>query len=175
MKLFIHSQISTDAPSKIGVDTLYNEWYVVSILGMKSIHISNKANLRDLIAATGLVILLNLDSNRRFFSTCDLEIWWITLKNNRTPLICYFNLRAPFPSKQLQSRNAQIGLKWAIFLSRVTLKFDGWHWKTTGHNFYVASSFVHQFKAIHEFELKLRVQNRSNSGQNRRFIVPCDI
>ena len=47
------------------------------------------------------------------------------------------------------------------FLSRVTLKFDGWPWKTTGHNFYVASSFVHQFKAIHEFELKLRVQNRS--------------
>ena len=28
----------------------------------------NKANLRDLIAATGLVILLKLDSNRRFFS-----------------------------------------------------------------------------------------------------------
>ena len=26
----------------------------------------NKANLRDLIAATGLVILLKLDSNRRF-------------------------------------------------------------------------------------------------------------
>ena len=29
---------------------------------------NNKANLRDLIAATGLVILLKLDSNRRFFS-----------------------------------------------------------------------------------------------------------
>ena len=28
----------------------------------------NKANLRDLIAATGLVILFKLDSNRRFFS-----------------------------------------------------------------------------------------------------------
>ena len=28
----------------------------------------NKANLRDLIAGTGLVILLKLDSNRRFFS-----------------------------------------------------------------------------------------------------------
>ena len=30
--------------------------------------IHNKANLRDLIAATGLVILLKLDSNCRFFS-----------------------------------------------------------------------------------------------------------
>ena len=34
----------------------------------------NKANLRDLIAATVLVILLKLDSNRRFFSPWDLEI-----------------------------------------------------------------------------------------------------
>ena len=34
----------------------------------------NKANLRDLIAATGLVILLKLDSNHRFFSPCDLKI-----------------------------------------------------------------------------------------------------
>ena len=34
----------------------------------------NKANLRDLIAATGLVILLKFDPNHRFFSPCDLEI-----------------------------------------------------------------------------------------------------
>ena len=60
--------------------------------------ISNKANLRDLIAATGLVILLKLDLNRRFFSTCDLEIWWMTPKNNRAPLLCYFKLFASFRS-----------------------------------------------------------------------------
>ena len=30
--------------------------------------VQNKANLRNLIAATGQVILLKLDSNRRFFS-----------------------------------------------------------------------------------------------------------
>ena len=40
----------------------------------------NKANLRDLIAATGLVILLKLNSNRWFFSPCELEIWWMTQK-----------------------------------------------------------------------------------------------
>ena len=34
----------------------------------------NKANLRDLIAATGLVILLKFDPNHRFFSPGDLEI-----------------------------------------------------------------------------------------------------
>ena len=58
----------------------------------------NKANLRDLIAATGLVILLKLDSNRRFFSLCDLEIWWMTQKNNRAPLLCYFKPCAAFRS-----------------------------------------------------------------------------
>ena len=33
---------------------------------------------------------LKLDLNRRFFSPCDLEIWWMTLKNNRAPVLCYF-------------------------------------------------------------------------------------
>ena len=36
--------------------------------------LENKANLRDLIAATGLVILLKLDSNHWFFILYDLEI-----------------------------------------------------------------------------------------------------
>ena len=44
---------------------------------------NNKANLRDLIAATGLVILLKLDSNHRFFSPCDFEIGWMTQKTIR--------------------------------------------------------------------------------------------
>ena len=59
---------------------------------------NNKANLRNLIAATGLVILLKLDSNHRFFSPCDFEIWWMTTKNNPAPLLCYFKLFASFRS-----------------------------------------------------------------------------
>ena len=39
------------------------------------------------------------------------------------------------------------------FLSRVTLKFDEWHWKITGHLFYVISSFLHHFIAVCEFKL----------------------
>ena len=99
----------------------------------------NKANLRDLIGATGLEILLKLDSNRRFsarvtlrfdgwplktiwhlfyttsswnniletlnsgqnrrfFVTCDLESWWMTLKNNRAPLQYYVKPCASFQS-----------------------------------------------------------------------------
>ena len=41
---------------------------------------------------------LKLDSNRQFFRPCDREIWWMTLQNNRAPLLCYFKLCASFRS-----------------------------------------------------------------------------
>ena len=56
----------------------------------------NKANLRDLIAATGLVILLKFDPNHRFFSPCDLEIWCMASKDNRAPLLYYIKLCVSF-------------------------------------------------------------------------------
>ena len=55
---------------------------------------------------------------------------------------------------ELQSGNAQFGSKSMIFLGRVTLKFDGWPWKTIGHLFYATSSVVHHFVAIGEFKLE---------------------
>ena len=42
------------------------------------------------------------------------------------------------------------------FLSRVTLKFNRWPWKTIEHFFYTSSSFVHHFKAMSEFKLALQ-------------------
>ena len=41
---------------------------------------------------------LKLDPNRQFFRPCDREIWWMTSKNNRAPLLCYFKLCASFRS-----------------------------------------------------------------------------
>ena len=38
----------------------------------------------------------NLGQIRRFLEPCDLEIWRMTLKNNRAPLLCYFKLCAAF-------------------------------------------------------------------------------
>ena len=87
-----------------------------------------------MIAATGLVILLKLDSNHRFFSQCDLEIWWMTPKNNPAPLLCYFKLFASLREfkLELQSGNVKFGLNSTTFFSRMTLKFDWWPWKTMG-------------------------------------------
>ena len=65
----------------------------------KFLFTNNKANLTDLIAVTGLVILLKLDSDRRFFSPRDLEIWWMTPKNNRARLL-YYKFCASFQTHQ---------------------------------------------------------------------------
>ena len=59
---------------------------------------------------------------------------------------------------ELQSGNTQFGSNSTI-LSRVTLKFDGWPWKTIGHLFNATSSFVHHFGAIGEFKLELQSGN----------------
>ena len=40
----------------------------------------------------------NLGQICRFLEPCDLEIWWMTLENNRAPLLCYFKLCAAFCS-----------------------------------------------------------------------------
>ena len=47
----------------------------------------------------------------------------------------------------------------------MTLKFDGWPWKTRGHLFNGTSSFVHHFLAIGEFKLELQSGN-AQSGSN---------
>ena len=60
----------------------------------------------------------------------------------------------------LQSRNAQFGVKIGDMLSRVPLKFDGWPWKTIGHLFYATSNFVQYFVAIGVFKLELQSGNR---------------
>ena len=135
------------------------------ILRIWFIHIwGNKANLRDLIGATGPVILLKLDLNRRFFSPWDLEIWWMTPKNNRAHLLCYFKLFASFRSHWWIQTGVTvwkrlIWVKIDDFFSRVTLKFDGWPSKTIGHLFYATSSFVQHFVAADELKLDLQSGN----------------
>ena len=115
-------------------------------------------------------IKLKLDSNRQFFRPCDREIWWMTSKNNRALLLYYVKLCASFQihwwiqtgfTVQKRSIRVEIG----DMLSRVTLKFDGWPWKTIRHLFYATSSFVQHFVAIGEFKYELQSGN-AQSGSN---------
>ena len=56
-------------------------------------------------------------------------------------------------------RKRPIWVKIGDVLSRVTLKFDGWPWKTIGHLLFAVSSFVQHFIAIGEFKLELQSGN----------------
>ena len=141
--------------------------------------IPNKANLRDLIAATGLVILLKLDSNHRFFSPCDPEIRWMTPKNNPAPLLCYFKLFASFRTHWwiqtgVTVRKRPIWVKINDFFSCVTFKLDRWPLKTIGHLFYDTLSFVHHFNAIGKFKLKLK-SGKAQFGTIFRAMWPCNL
>ena len=102
--------------------------------------------------------------NRHFIVPCDFEIWWMTLINNRVPLLCCFKPRAAFRSHWwiqtgVTVRKCPIWVKIDDFFSLVTLEFDGWPWKTIGQLFWATSSFVHHFVTICEFKLELRPGN----------------
>ena len=124
----------------------------------------NKANLRDLIAATCLVILLKLDSIFYFSAHMTLKLFgWIKktighLLYATSSFVHYFTAISEF-KLGLQSGNTHFEWKSTIFLSRVTMKFDRWPWKTIGNLFYAISSFVHHFVGISQFKLKLQSGN----------------
>ena len=115
---------------------------------------------------------LNLCQNRRFLVPCDLEISWITSKSSRAPLLCCFKLCASFYSHQwiqtvyiLETLNSGQNRR---FIALCDLEIWQWHWKTIGHLFDVASSFMYHFIAISEFKLKLQSGN-AQSGSKSAF------
>ena len=96
------------------------------------------------------------------FRPCDLEIWWMTPKNN----ILLYNIKlcVSFHIHQwietgVTLRKRPIWVKLDDFFSCVTLQFDVWPWKTIGHLFNATSSFVHHSVAIGELQLELQSGN----------------
>ena len=117
---------------------------------------------------------LHSGQNWRFYVLCDLEIWCMTLENNRAHLLYYIKLRASFQiHRWIQTgvtvRKHSIRVKIGNFLSRVTLKFGGWPWKTIGHLFYATSSSVHHFVAIGKFKLELQSGNAQFGSKSTIF------
>ena len=113
---------------------------------------------------------LKLDSNRKLFHQCDRDFWWMTSKNNRALLLYYVKLCASFQihwwiQTRFTVQKRLIRVEIGDMLSRVTLIFDGWPWKTIGHLLYATSSFVQHFVAIGEFKLELQSGN-AQSGSN---------
>ena len=124
----------------------------------------------------------NLGQNRWCFVPCDLEIWRMTLENDRASLLCCFKLCATFHSHWwiqpgVEVRKRPIWVKFDDFKSRVTLKFDGWPWKTIGHLYYATSSCMHNFVAIGEFKLEVQSGNAQFGSKSTIFraVWPCNL
>ena len=72
-----------------------------------------------------------------FFVPCDLEIWWITLKNNRAPLLYHNKLCASFHCHMWSQTGVTVRKRLSWILTSVTLTFDldllhghhFWNWK----------------------------------------------
>ena len=106
----------------------------------------------------------NLGENWHFFVPFDLEIWQMTLKNNRAPLLHYFKMCASFHSHlwiktAVTVRKCPNLVKIGYVLSCVTLKFNKWPWKTIGHISYATSSLVHHFVTIRELRSQWKQLN----------------
>ena len=81
--------------------------------------------MRDLIAPTTLVILLNLDPKHWFLDLIK------TIGNlfHAPRSYAYYSIAICDFELELSSTKAQIGAKSLIFAACMTLKFHGWHWK----------------------------------------------
>ena len=103
-------------------------------------------------------------SNRRFLVPCDLEICWITLKNNRTPFWYHFKLCASFhnhwwiktwvksPKTPNLGKNRQCLVPCDLEIWWMTLKTNRVH-----PLYYI--KLCESFHSIYEFKLELQSGN----------------
>ena len=142
--------------------------------------IVNKAKLRDLIAATGLVILLKLGSNHRFFARMILKFDGWPRKTTghlsymlRWQFLCHQLVNSDlryFPKTPNSGQNQR-------FFFFVPCDLENWQMtlKTIRHLFHAISGFVHHFIVISEWQLHLPVRKRPIRVGIVDFFVPCDL
>ena len=122
---------------------------------------------------------VKLDTNRRFFSLCGREIWWITSKNNRALLVYYIKLCASFQihlwsQTWVTVRKRSIWVKIGDFFVLCDL---GIRWMTSKNN---RAPLLYQIKLciISKPSVNLNWSYSPEtlySGQRRQFFVLCDL
>ena len=70
----------------------------------------------------------NLGQTWRFLEPCDLEIWRMTFKNNRAPLLSIIKLYASFHHHMWIQTRVTVRKRLSWVLTSVTLTFDLWPW-----------------------------------------------
>ena len=70
----------------------------------------------------------NLGQIRRFLEPCDLEIWLITLKNNKAPLLSIIKLYVSFHHHMWIQTGVTVRKRLSWVVTSVTLTFHLWPW-----------------------------------------------
>ena len=70
----------------------------------------------------------NLGQIPRFLEPCDLEIWRMTFKNNRAPLLSIIKLYASFHHQMWIQTGVTVRKRLSWVVTSVTLTFDLWPW-----------------------------------------------
>ena len=122
----------------------------------------------------------NLGQIRWFLEPCDLEIWRMTLQNNRAPLLCYFKLCAAFRSHWwiqtgVTVRKIPIWVKFRRYLELCDLEI----WRTILQN--NRAPLLCYFKLCAAFRSHWWIQTGVTVRKIpiwvkfRRYLEPCDL
>ena len=110
----------------------------------------------------------NLGQIRRFLEPCDLEIWRMTLKNNRAPLLSNIKLCASFHHHMWIQTGVTVRKRISWVLTSVTLTFDLWPWPfawtsllslvITPENFMIIRWWEHSQKGVTDRQTDRRTE-----------------
>ena len=119
---------------------------------------------------------LNSCQNWRFFAPCDLEIWWMTLKNNRVPILYCVKLCASFQSHQwiqtgVTVGKRPIGVKMSIFCPMWPRKLTDDLKNNRSHLLYYAGQALRITSKPSVNSNWSYSPETTNSGQNQRFFL----
>ena len=114
----------------------------------------------------------NLGQIRRFLEPCDLEIWQMTLENNRAPLLCSFQLCAWFHCHMWIQTEVRVRKQLSWVLTSVSLTFDLWPWPfawtslltmvITPENFMMIGWWEHGEKGVTDGRTDRRTDRRTD-------------
>ena len=114
----------------------------------------------------------NLGQIQHFLEPCDLEIWWLTLKNNRAPILSNITLYASFHHHMWIQTGVTVRKPLSWVLTSVTLTFDLWPWPfewtsllslvITSENFVMIRWWEHSQKGV---------TDRQTDGQTERSVL----
>ena len=119
----------------------------------------------------------NLGQIWRFLEPCDLEIWRMTLQNNRAPLLCYFKLCVSFHHHMWIQTGVTVRKRLSWVVTSVTLTFDLWPWPfawtsllslvITPENFMMIGWWEHSQKGVTDRRTDRRTDGRTDRTIHR--------